>query len=312
MIEVAHLSKSYGPSVAVQELSLHVAAGEVFGLLGPCGAGKTTTLRILAGRIPASSGRVTVAGYNVRENPREVRKRVGYLPAHVSLYNEMTVRNYLNFVAEVKGLDYYTQLTHVSALMDVCGIRSVERRLIQNLPRGYRQRVGIAQALLNNPPVLVFDEPTAGLQPTDIAAIRHILNDVRQEHAVVLSTRSVPEVSQMCDRIAIMHAGQVLAIDTPARLRERIDQRQRLYLEVQGPDEAVTILLRSLTGVLSVESEPTVPDGSHGYTITATHESNLRADVASAIIERGWQLQELRSIPSNLEDVFTQLVTEEG
>lgn len=312
MIEVDHLSKSYGPHVAVQGLSFHVAAGEFLGLLGPCGAGKTTTLRILAGRIPASSGRVTIAGYNVRDDPLEVRKRMGYLPAHVPLYSEMTVRNYLNFVAEVKGLDYYTQLTHVSALMEVCGIRSMERRLIQSLPRGYRQRVGIAQALLNNPSVLVFDEPTAGLHPTDIADIRHILNNVRQNHTVVLSTRIVPEVSQTCDRVAIMHAGQLLAIDTPARLLERVYQRQRLYLEVQGPAEAVGTLLRSLTDVLSVEPEPTAPGGSLGYMITATHENNLRADIAHAIVQRGWRLQELRSIPSNLEDVFAQLVTEEG
>lgn len=312
MIEVDHLSKSYGPSVAVQDLSFHVAAGEIFGLLGPPGAGKTTTLRILAGRIPASSGRVAVAGYNVHDDPLEVRKRVGYLPAHVPLYNDMTVRNYLNFVAEVNGIDYYTQLTHVSALMDVCGIRCVERRCIQSLPGGYRQRVGIAQALLNNPPVLVFDEPTAGLHPTDITAIRHTLHEVLRKHAVILSTRFVPEVSQMCDRVAIMHAGQILAIDTPARLLERVYQRQQLYLQVQGPREAVVTVLESLTGVHSVEPDPTALGGSLGYTIIATHERNLRADIADAIVQQGWRLQELRSISSNLEDVFAQLVTAEG
>jgi ABC-2 type transport system ATP-binding protein len=310
MIEVDHLSKSYGPSVALQEISLRVEAGEFLGLLGPCGAGKTTMLRLLAGRIPASSGRLTVAGYDVRDHPLEVRKRVGYLPAHTPLYNEMTVRDYLRFVAEVKGLDYYSQLSHVVALMEACDIRAVERRRIQSLSRGYRQRVGIAQALLNNPPVLVFDEPTMDLPPPDVAAIRHLLNEVRQQHTVVLGTRIIPEMIQLCDRVALIHAGQLLALDTPTGLLERVSQRQRLYLEIQGPAEAVTTLLRGLTYVLSVEPEPTASSEVCGYTISTTHANNLRAHLAPAIVQRGWLLHELRSMHSNLEEVFTQLVTE--
>ncbi len=221
MIEVEHLTKHYGPVTAIRELSFRVEQGEILGFLGPNGAGKTSTMRILTGFMPASSGRAMVAGYDVFTQPLEVRKRVGYLPENVPLYHEMTVNGYLRFVAEVKGVTRRERTSKVGAVMELCGVRDMARRLIGHLSKGYRQRVGLAQALLNDPPVLILDEPTVGLDPRQIVDIRQTIKNLRHDHTVILSTHILPEVSMTCDRVVIINGGQVVAIDTPENLMER-------------------------------------------------------------------------------------------
>src|SRR6266699_3727849 len=273
MIEVDHLSKYYGPVIAIRDLSFSVEKGEILGFLGPNGAGKTTTMRILTGFMPASSGRAMVAGYDVFAQTLEVRQRVGYLPENVPLYKEM------------------------------------KRRLIGNLSKGYRQRVGLAQALLNDPPVLILDEPTVGLDPRQIIDIRQTIKNLRHNHTVILSTHILPEVSMTCDRVVIINDGQVVAVDTPDNLTERTQPYRSIHLEVQGPAAAVQAHLQSLPGVLTVAKNGANPSGAAVYTLTTTKERDMRADVAQAIVQQGWQLLELRAVRLSLEEVFVQLVT---
>jgi len=311
MIEVDHLTKYYGPIMAIQELSFRVDQGEILGFLGPNGAGKTTTMRILSGFMPASSGRASVAGYDVFAQALEVRRRVGYLPENVPLYQEMTVGGYLQFVAEVKGIPYAQRARKIGAVTEACGVRDMERRLIGGLSKGYRQRVGLAQALLNDPPVLILDEPTVGLDPRQIIEIRQIIKDLRREHTVILSTHILPEVSMTCDRVVIISGGQVIAIDTPENLIERTQLHRRIYLEVDGPEDAVLAHLQGLKGVLQVEQNGVSPGGAPTYTLATIKERDMRAEVAQAVVQQGWQLLELRPVRLSLEEVFIQLVTEE-
>jgi ABC-2 type transport system ATP-binding protein len=312
MIEVDHLTKYYGPIAAIQDLSFRVEKGEILGFLGPNGAGKTTTMRILSGFVPATSGRATVAGYDVFSQALEVRRRVGYLPENVPLYREMTVRSYLHFVAEVKGLSRYQRAQKVGEVMEACGVRDMERRLIGSLSKGYRQRVGLAQALLNDPPVLILDEPTVGLDPKQIIEIRRIIKGLRHDHTVLLSTHILPEVSMTCDRVVIINGGQVTAVDTPDNLTERTQHYRLIHLEVQGPDDAIQAHLQSLEGVVNVEPHGTSPAGGSLYTLATIKERDVRAEVAQAVVQQGWQLLELSPQRLSLEEVFVQLVTEEG
>lgn len=312
MIKVDHLSKYYGPITAIHDVSFSAEQGEIVGFLGPNGAGKTTTMRIMSGFIPASSGQALVAGYDVFLQPLAARQRVGYLPENVPLYREMTVHGYLNFVAEVKGIGRRQRTLKVGDVMERCDVRDMARRLIGNLSKGYRQRVGLAQALLNDPEVLILDEPTVGLDPRQIIDIRDLIKNLRGSHTVILSTHILPEVSMTCDRVVIISAGQVVAIDTPANLAERSQSYHRVHLEVQGPKEMVLLYLQRLNGVLSVEMNGLQSGDVATYTLTAAKVHDVRADVAQAVVQQGWRLLELRPLRLSLEDVFVQLVTEEG
>lgn len=312
MIEVEHLTKYYGPIAAIQDLSFQVHQGEILGLLGPNGAGKTTTMRILSGFMPATAGRAVVAGYDVFSQALEVRRRVGYLPENVPLYQEMTVCSYLQFVAEVKGIPARQRTQKVGAVMEACGVHDMGRRLIASLSKGYRQRVGLAQALLNDPPVLILDEPTVGLDPKQIIEIRQIIKDLRHEHTVILSTHILPEVSMTCDRVVIISGGQVTAVDTPENLTEGAQHHRLIHLEVQGPEAVVLAHLQRLDGVSHVEKNGASPAGATLYTLSTTKARDVRAEVAQAVVHQGWQLLELRPVRLSLEEVFVQLVTEEG
>ncbi len=312
MIEVEHLTKHYGPVTAIRELSFRVEQGEILGFLGPNGAGKTSTMRILTGFMPASSGRAMVAGYDVFTQPLEVRKRVGYLPENVPLYHEMTVNGYLRFVAEVKGVTRRERTSTVGAVMELCGVRDMAQRLIGNLSKGYRQRVGLAQALLNDPPVLILDEPIVGLDPRQIVDIRQTIKNLRHDHTVILSTHILPEVSMTCDRVVIINGGQVVAIDTPENLMERTQPYRSIHLEVQGPEDAVLAYVQGLAGVLSITKEGASTSGAGLYTLSTSKDRDVRPDLAQAVVQQGWQLLELREVRLSLEEVFVQLVTEEG
>src|SRR3989441_7545178 len=238
MIEVDHLSKYYGPVIAIRDLSFSVEPGEMLGFVGLTGAGQTTTMRILSGFMPASSGRAVVAGYDVFSQALEVRQRVGYLPENVPLYREMTVSGYLHFVAEVKGITRRERTRKVGEVIELCGVQEMERRLIGNLSKGYRQRVGLAQALLNDPPVLILDEPTVGLDPRQIIDIRQTIKNLRHNHTVILSTHILPEVSMTCDRVVIINDGQVVAVGTPANFAAPTQPSRSIHIEVQRPQAA--------------------------------------------------------------------------
>ncbi len=311
MIDVSNLSKFYGTVHAIQNVSFSVGKGEIMGFLGPNGAGKTTTMRILTGFMPASSGTASVAGFDVFEQSLAVRQRIGYLPEDVPLYRDNTVKEFLGFVADVKKVAAKTKTQHLDAVISRCGIRSVQNRLIDNLSKGYRQRVGLAQALIGEPEVLVLDEPTTGLDPAQIIEIRDVIRELAQEKTIILSTHILPEVSMTCQRVIIINRGKIVAVDTTENLTGRMQKSTKVLLEIDGPTDTVRQSLADLPGVLGVERGECVRDSIFRYQIDSAKNQDLRQALASHVVSHGWGLLELRTVEMSLEDVFVQLVTRE-
>ena len=310
MIEVEGLTRFYGPKAAIEEVSFEVAKGEVVGFLGPNGAGKTTTMRILACFMPPTSGTARVAGFDIGKDSLEVRRRIGYLPESVPLYGDMTVRQYLTFAAEAKGVPRSERATRVTGVTERCLLADVLDRLIRNLSKGYRQRVGLAQALVGNPEVLILDEPTLGLDPKQIIEIRSLIRDMRGERTVILSTHILPEVSMVCQRVIILNEGRIVAVDTPENLNLRLQKSSRILLEVEGPEEEVRRTLAGVKGVLAVAPQE-ARDGRRRFLVETEREQDLRKDLARAVTSNGWGLTELRPVDLTLEDIFIRLVTRE-
>lgn len=310
MIEVEGLTRFYGPKAAIEEVSFEVAKGEVVGFLGPNGAGKTTTMRILACFMPPTSGTARVAGFDIGKDSLEVRRRIGYLPESVPLYGDMTVRQYLTFVAEAKGVPRPERPARVAGVTERCLLTDVQDRLIRNLSKGYRQRVGLAQALVGNPEVLILDEPTLGLDPKQIIEIRSLIRDMRGERTVILSTHILPEVSMVCQRVIIINEGRIVAVDTPENLNLRLQKSSQILLEVEGPVEEVRRTLAGVKGVLAVAPQE-ARDGRRRFLVETEREQDLRKDLARAVTSSGWGLTELRPVDLTLEDIFIRLVTRE-
>jgi len=311
VIEVEHLSKLYGGRKAVDDISFAVKKGEILGFLGPNGAGKTTTMRILTCYMPATNGTARVAGYDVFEESLEVRKRIGYLPENPPLYHEMTVQSYLNFVAKIKGTPPNKRKANVDDVMQKCSIGDVRNRIIGKLSKGYKQRVGLAQSLLNNPDVLILDEPTIGLDPKQISEVRSLIKSLAGEHTVILSTHILPEVSMTCDRVVIIHKGKVVAMDTVEGLTHQVSGGERVALVVDGPAEQVREKLQSIDGVTSVKVDGGAEGHPASFTVECKLNTDLRRVLACAVVQQGWGLLELRGVSLSLEDVFINLVTQE-
>lgn len=310
MITVEHLTKHYGRVAAVNDISFEVPKGEILGFLGPNGAGKTTTMRILTGYMPPTSGRATVAGFDVFHQSLEARRHIGYLPETVPLYPEMTPKAYLNFVGKIRGLDGRTRRIRIDDVAEKVRITDMMSRLIGKLSKGYRQRVGLAQALLSDPDVLVLDEPTIGLDPRQIVETRQVIRNLAGDHTVILSTHILPEVSITCQRVVIINQGKIAAIDTPENLQRRMRGADALDVEVRGPAEAVRAALQAIPHILAISerangSEATV------FSVECAVGSDVREQIASTIVQRGWGLRELRPASVSLEEVFVQLVTSE-
>ncbi|GAB4346183.1 MAG: ABC transporter ATP-binding protein [Candidatus Abyssubacteria bacterium] len=309
MIEVNHLTKYYGQMPAISDVSFSVERGEILGFLGPNGAGKTTTMRILTCFIPATGGTARVAGYDVFTQSLEVRKRIGYLPERVPLYGDMTVDYYLDFVAGLKGVSGRDRKAKVEQAKASCGISEVSDRLIGKLSRGFTQRVGIAQALLNDPEVLVLDEPTVGLDPKQIIEIRNLIKSLAGKRTIILSTHILPEVSMICDSVAIIHEGRIVAKDSLARLET--GEQMKLTVTVRGPVEQVESALRGIEGVERVR-EAVRSDDTATFEVGYGRDSDVRAKVASVIVARGWELLELRAERTSLEDIFIRATAKEA
>jgi ABC-2 type transport system ATP-binding protein len=307
MIEVENLTKFYGTVPALRQVSFTVDQGEIVGFLGPNGAGKTTALRILTCFMPPTSGTARVAGLDCQQHSLEVRAKIGYLPENVPLYMDMTALRFLAFAAAAKGVPRSRQRQEIERVMEVCAITSVADRIIGHLSRGYRQRIGIAQALLNHPPILILDEPTIGLDPAQIVEIRALIKQLGTERTIILSSHILPEVSQICQRIMIINKGQIVATDTPANLTAQLQRNLRVYLEVAGPENEVIDNLSGMAGVLDVK--PT--DGPGTYVIETVRGEDLRPELARTVVEHGWHLRELKLQDLSLEDIFMQLVTDE-
>ncbi len=320
MIEADKLTKYYDKHTAIRDVSFKVEKGEIVGFLGPNGAGKTTTMRILTGFLPPTSGTARVAGYDVLTESLQVRRRIGYLPENVPLYTDMKVTNYLEFVAEVKGVERGNRRHKIGEVMEKCGLAEVRRTLIGALSRGYRQRVGIAQALLNDPEVLILDEPTIGLDPKQIIEIRQLIKALAGQSTIILSTHILPEVSMICHRVIILNNGQVVAVDTPENLTAGLQSSTKLRIRVEGPVDQVGVALTHLPGVLRVvaedETHPSACDAQAGevaksFVVESERNCDLRREVSRLIVERGWGLLELRPADMSLEEIFVRLVTKE-
>ncbi len=318
MIEVEHLSKIYGSTPAITDVTFSVEPGEILGLLGPNGAGKTTTMRILAGYLPATNGNARIAGYDVNENSLAVRQRIGYLPETPPLYPDMTVEGFLHFVARIKGVSAGDRPNKVTAAIERCNLEDKRRVIIRKLSKGYRQRVGIAQAIVHDPPAIILDEPTVGLDPRQIIEVRNLIKSLAGTHTIILSTHILPEVSMTCSRVAIINRGKVVATNTPENLMTQLTGGSGYELEIEGEAALAKQVLQNLAGVSLVESIPTA--GMHNHQ-PQTNRAYLRVisqpgkepgkDIATTLVRAGFGLHELRRVNATLEDVFLQLTTEE-
>ncbi len=306
MVEVRDLTKTYGPYQAVQNISFSVKKGEVVGFLGPNGAGKTTTMKMITGYMAATSGSISVAGFDVFEDPIEAKRRIGYLPETPPVYGDMTVRDYLDFVARLKGVEKARLKQMVDRAIEKTDLGSVSHRLIQNLSKGYRQRVGISQALVSDPEVLILDEPTVGLDPRQVAEVRDLIRELRGQHTVILSTHILPEVQAACERIIIINNGIIVAQDSLAGLAERASGSGRVYLRVGQPSEKFMSELREVAGVRSASLSDTGL-----YIIDTTGAKDIAQQLAARAVTSGAGLMELREETLNLEDIFLKLTTKE-
>jgi ABC-2 type transport system ATP-binding protein len=310
VIEVQHLTKHYGRVTAVDDISFRVESGEILGFLGPNGAGKTTTMRILTGYMPATTGKAVVDGFDVFEQPIEAKRRIGYLPETPPLYPDMTVLEYLQFVAKVKGVPSADRRQRIQAVMERTRVEDVSGRLCSKLSKGYKQRVGLAQALVHSPDVLVLDEPTAGLDPKQIIETRELIKELGGSHTIILSTHILPEVSQTCQRVVIINKGRVVAVDTPENLTARLRGSETMYVQVEADGGDVGTVLGRIAGVTRVAE--TDRRGQHvGFEVESEHGHDVRRELARAIVGNGWGLLELRPNRMSLEEIFLKLTTKE-
>ncbi len=311
MIDVDHVTKQYGDFVAVEDVTFSVPKGEILGFLGPNGAGKTTTMRILTGYMPPTMGSARIAGYDMMTQSLEARRHIGYLPETVPLYTDMTVRDYLGFQATLRGMGNPRKRARIDEVIDRMRLQEYADTLIGKLSKGYRQRVGISQAILHEPDVLVLDEPTIGIDPIQVVETRQIIKDLGKEHTIILSTHILPEVSMVCQRVIIISDGRLAAVDTPENLSARLGGPERVRMVVRGPVREVTGVLRDIGGVHGVESEPSGTEGAFRFQVECRAGRDIRPQLAAAVIQRRWDLLELQAIGMSLEDIFLQLTTRE-
>jgi len=309
VIQVQNLTRYYGRTPAIEDVSFEVEKGEILGFLGPNAAGKTTTMRILTCYMPASSGSAKVAGFDVFNQSLEVRKRIGYLPEQPPVYTDMTVKSYLNFVAKIKGVDPRERKNRVADVMEKTAVADRQNDVIRKLSKGYRQRVGLAQALVHNPDVLVLDEPTVGLDPNQIIEVRGLIKNLAGNHTIILSTHILPEVEMTCQRAVIINRGRVVAQDTIANMTQKQRGLGRLLLQVDGPSAAVREKLAGVNGVKKVHA-----NSDSRYEIESEPGRDVRRELAQAVVQNGWGLLELRPKDKDvsLEEVFLNLTTTEN
>lgn len=312
MIEVQDLTKAYGSVTAVDHVSFTVNKGEILGFLGPNGAGKTTTMRILTGFMPATSGTARIAGFDVSTESMDVRRHIGYLPEAPPVYSEMTVESYLDFVARIKNVPTERRPERITDALEKTNLAEKRHELIKRLSRGYKQRVGIAQALVHDPDVIILDEPTVGLDPKQIIEVRHLIKGLAGTHTIVLSTHILPEVSMTCDRVVIINKGKIVAVDTPQNLTSQLKGGQRIRVEVQAPEAALKEALSQVPGATRVQIEPARKDGILTANLEAAPGQDIRSQVAAAVVQKGWGLYELRGMSLSLEDIFLELTTDDS
>lgn len=310
MIEVKNLTKRYGNHLAVHDISFNVEEGEILGFLGPNGAGKTTTMNILTGYISASSGVSKINGFDVLEQPNEAKTNIGYLPEQPPLYLDMTVREYLDFMFDLKKCKL-SRKEHIAEICRLVKIETVYGRLIKNLSKGYRQRVGLAQALIGNPPVLILDEPTVGLDPKQIIEIRSLIKNLGKNHTVILSSHILQEIEAVCDRIIIINKGVLVADDTAANLSKQYSNDRRLIVRVAGDENEVKSVLTKIPGVKEVASYGEKEPGVFEFAVEPDENSDVRRELSKRVSERNWAIMGMKSMEMTLEEIFIALTREQ-
>lgn len=308
MIEVRNIVKKYGDKYAVNDISFTVNRGEIVGFLGPNGAGKSTTMNILTGYLSATSGTVKIDGYDILENPTKAKSLIGFLPELPPLYMDMTVKEYLDFVYDLKGCKF-PRRPHINEICELIKITDVYNRMIKNLSKGYKQRVGFAQALIGNPPVLILDEPTVGLDPRQIIEIRNLVKKLGKTHTVILSTHILQEVQSVCDRIIVINKGQLVADGDAETLTYKVAGNRKLIARISGPKNEIVKTLRALDSVIFVDPMGSKEPGSYDYLVESQPNVDIRKMMFSTLANKGWPLIGLRSMDMSLEDVFVQLIT---
>jgi len=310
MIQVQHLTKWYGPTLAVDDLSFDIPEGQIVGFLGPNGAGKSTTMRIITGYMPPTSGRTSIAGFDALTQADEARRRIGYLPESTPLYTEMRVEEYLHFRGQLQKMTRKERKARIDVVVDRCGLRKVRRRLIGQLSKGNKQRVGLAQALLHDPPVLILDEPTAGLDPTQIGEIRKLFAELRGQHTIILSSHILPEVEKTADRVMIIAGGRIVGDGTPAELRKAVSTGSSIIVELKADPQAAKRAFEGVAGVSEVTAQPT-GDWCRA-TVVANDGSDLREALGAAIQRSGWQVREMRFETASLEQFFIEITAQQA
>ncbi len=315
MVEVINLTKKYGNKIGVKNISFTAEKGEILGFLGPNGAGKSTTMNVITGYRPPTEGKVLIGGYDIAEKPLEAKKRLGYLPEIPPLYPELKVKSYLKFICDLKGYSRQKRESHINEIMDLVKIADVKDRLIKNLSKGYRQRVGLAQALVSSPDVLILDEPTVGLDPKQIQEMRSLIKSLGKEHTIILSSHILAEVSMICDKVIIIKKGEIAAIDTPENLAKNMAAAECFQAKIKGPGERIADIIRGIDGVKSVKQSQDKSDISAGlfnYLIENTKSVDVRTPLFFKMAELGYPIHEIKSVAVNLEDIFLQLTSEEN
>ena len=311
MIEVKNLTKKYGNFTAVRDVSFQVEKGEILGFLGPNAAGKTTTMRVLTCFMPATAGTARVAGFDTFNQSLEVRRRVGYLPENVPLYLDMRVRPYLNFIARIKDIPSRDRKKAVNRVIELAALEDVENRIIGHCSKGFRQRVGLAQALIHDPDVLILDEPTNGLDPKQINEVREVIRSLSGDHTIILSSHILPEVSKTCERVLIIDRGRIVAGDTPAHLDARLRGSPSIPVQIRGPVKEVMDLLKKKDGVVDVKTRSSLGESLWQYDIDIIPGRDIRPELASSVVEKNWDLLELTTAGMSLEEIFLELTTQE-
>ena len=312
MIEVKNLTKRYGDHLAVDHLNFTVESGKIYGFLGPNGAGKSTTMNIMTGYLGATEGQVLIDGHDILKEPEEAKKNIGYLPEIPPLYMEMTVREYLEFAAELKGIKKDKRESQIEEVIRLAKLRDVENRLIQNLSKGYRQRVGLAQALIGNPKVLILDEPTVGLDPKQIIEIRTLIRKLGKNHTVILSSHILSEVQAVCDKIIVINEGKVVANDTEEHLSQKLSGEHKLTAKIQGDKDKIVRAMQGIKGVEKVICDASHKDGVNDIRIEAKEGVDIRRDVFETVVKNGWYMLELKTSELSLEDIFLKLTMGEA
>ncbi len=312
MITASHLSKNFGPTKALNDVSFEVKKGEVLGFLGPNGAGKTTTMRILACYHPANSGTATIAGFDVFENPLEVRKLIGYLPENNPLYMDMGVVDYLEFIAKIRAIPPSKRKEQIRHVIELCGLRKELGKDIGELSKGFCQRVGLAQALIHDPDILILDEPTIGLDPTQIIEIRELIKKIGKEKTIILSSHILPEVSATCDRIIIIHQGEIVGSGTPEEMANESKGEEIIYITIRGPLKEIQSKLEAMEKIKEFKKIGGKEDGLNQFEIKSALGVDLSEELFFLVAQNGWSLTELHKETANLENIFLQLTTKEG